>query len=111
MDNDNRMDPAVIRVLERVRSESNMTTLHPNDVERWVSVFPALLDAGYDYDADAVAAWLRSHLAPSERDKPDQQPEDSIYAWASAAKVLRERGPYTFHYTVEMVRHLAESDQ
>lgn len=71
------LDPAVRRVLEQVRSNSNMSVLHPNDIERWVSVFPALLEAGYDYHEDDINEWLG--ILPKFGD-PDPTHTD-IYAW------------------------------
>lgn len=57
---------------------------HPNDRERWMCLFPALIAAGHSWDLDDIHRWLDQHLPPDE-DGMDDHDAIEVYAWADMA--------------------------
>lgn len=84
-----RLDPVVEQVMEAAFDIPKTSGFNRPDAVRWMSVFPALIEAGYDLDIDAIADWL------NERWRGDGGRDNrwaiKVYAWAEMA--LEQAGP------------------
>ncbi|MYC69407.1 MAG: hypothetical protein F4X17_01715 [Gemmatimonadetes bacterium] len=80
------LDPLVKKTMEITLSQVNTSMLHPNDRERWLSLFPALIAAGCTWNINDIYRWLDEHWPVD----PDESGMDNhyaieIYAWAEMA--------------------------
>ena len=80
------LDPVVEKVMEIALDQSNTDMLHSNDRCRWMSLFPALIAAGYSLDINAIFRWLdkRWPVPPNESGMDDHHAIE-VYAWADMA--------------------------
>lgn len=81
------LDPVVEKAMEVALELSNQTMLHPNDAERWMSLFPALVAAGYSWDMDDIGDWLERNWASTMANRGAAK----VYAWADMAQEQHKR--------------------
>ena len=80
------LDPVVEKAMEVTLEQVNTDMFHPNDRERWMTLFPALVAAGYTWDINDIYRWLEEHwpVLPDEDGMDDHQAIE-VYAWADMA--------------------------
>ena len=89
------LDPVVEKTMEKALDESNANTLHPDDRDRWMSLFPALVAAGYRWDIDDIYEWLNQHWPGPEGDRGmDHEDAIDVCAWAEMALAQRDPDPW-----------------
>ena len=85
------LDPIVAEAMKQTLNQINAQQMHPNDSELWMCLFPALVSAGYTYDADDIYLWVEQHwpgpLDPDDRRRRAVQ----ISAWARMALSQSDR--------------------
>ena len=80
------LDPVVEKTMKATFDVSNTTSgLHILDEQRWLSLFPALLAAGYTWDINDVYTWLGEHWLRLEDDDDLDHDAIKVYAWAEMA--------------------------
>ena len=78
------LDPVVERAMKAAFDTSNTSSLHALDDQRWMSLFPALIAAGYTWNVDDVYIWLGEHWPGGDDDGMDLD-AIRVYAWAEMA--------------------------
>ena len=80
------LDPVVEKTMEAVFDMSNTSSgLHALDEQRWMSLFPALIAAGYTWDIDDIYTWLGERWPSLEDDDDLDHDAIKVYAWAEMA--------------------------
>ena len=73
--------PVVKKTMEAAFSMSNTSGLHILDEQRWMSLFPALIAAGYIWHMDEIYDWLEQKWpGPEGRRGMDNRGARKVYA-------------------------------
>ena len=79
------LDPVVAEAMKQTLEQINTHMMHPNDYERWMCLFPALIAAGYTWDPDDVYHWVVRHWPKGLGSGVRNRRAAQISAWARMA--------------------------
>lgn len=80
------LDPVVKKAIEITLGQVNPEMFHPNDYERWMCLFPALIAAGYRWDINDIDQWLKEHWPGlPNKDGMKHRNAQMVSAWADMA--------------------------